>query len=265
MDDTRKRQYQFSAAYLLLALGALVLIQTIVTRRGAPRSVPMSDFQAAVRSGQVSEVFIREKDFLAQLRPPAPERKGERLVATRLPGMDETALVREMQERGIRFSGVIQQESRTETLVFSWLLPVGVLVGIWFFVMRRLQGRGGPLSIGRSKAKIYDEAEHGKVSFDDVAGALTEDEKRRVAYHEAGHALVALSVDHANRVHRVTIIPRSIGALGVTQHLRARQILDERRQVLERMTRRLLEIETLDRAAIDALLSEGETAAVVVT
>jgi cell division protease FtsH len=48
---------------------------------------------------------------------------------------------------------------------------------------------------------------------------LNDDEKRRVAYHESGHALVALAVDHANPVHRVTIIPRSIGALGVTLQL----------------------------------------------
>ena len=48
---------------------------------------------------------------------------------------------------------------------------------------------------------------------------MTEDEKRRVAFHEAGHALVALSVVHADPVHRVTIIPRSIGALGATLQL----------------------------------------------
>ncbi len=170
MDNTRKRQYQFSGAYLLLALAALVLIQTVVNRRTAPRPVPMSDLVAAVRSGQVSEVLIREKDVVAQLRPPAGAHRTERLVATRLPGIDETALVREMQDRGVRFSGVIEQTSFFETVVVAWLLPVGVLVGIWLFVMRRLQGRGGPLSIGRSKAKIYDETEHGKATFDDVAG-----------------------------------------------------------------------------------------------
>jgi cell division protease FtsH len=44
-------------------------------------------------------------------------------------------------------------------------------------------------------------------------------EKERVAYHEAGHALVALSVKHADPVHRVSIIPRSIGVLGHTLQL----------------------------------------------
>jgi cell division protease FtsH len=49
--------------------------------------------------------------------------------------------------------------------------------------------------------------------------AMNEEEKRRVAFHEAGHTLVALSVEHADPVHRVTIIPRSIGALGATLQL----------------------------------------------
>jgi cell division protease FtsH len=48
---------------------------------------------------------------------------------------------------------------------------------------------------------------------------MGEDEKRRVAVHESGHTLVALSMAHADPVHRVTIIPRSIGALGATLQL----------------------------------------------
>jgi cell division protease FtsH len=50
---------------------------------------------------------------------------------------------------------------------------------------------------------------------------MTVEERRRVAYHESGHTLVALSVTHADPVHRVTIIPRSIGALGATLQLPA--------------------------------------------
>ena len=49
--------------------------------------------------------------------------------------------------------------------------------------------------------------------------ALSEDEKHRVAVHESGHTLVALSVPTGEPVHRVTIIPRAIGALGFTLQL----------------------------------------------
>ena len=169
MDNTRKRQYQFSGAYLLLALAALVLIQGIVTRRSAPRPVPMSDLLAAVRSGQVAEILVREKDVVAQLRSSREDRQGDRLIAVRLPGVDETPFVKELQERGVRFSGVIEETPWVQTLLVSWLLPVGVLLGIWLFVMRKLQ-RGGPLSLGRSKAKIYDETQDGRATFEDVAG-----------------------------------------------------------------------------------------------
>jgi cell division protease FtsH len=48
---------------------------------------------------------------------------------------------------------------------------------------------------------------------------MTPGEKERIAFHEAGHALVALSVQHADPVHRVSIIPRTIGALGHTLQL----------------------------------------------
>jgi cell division protease FtsH len=45
---------------------------------------------------------------------------------------------------------------------------------------------------------------------------MDSEEKRRVAFHESGHALVAMSLRNADPVHRVTIIPRSVGALGAT-------------------------------------------------
>jgi cell division protease FtsH len=45
---------------------------------------------------------------------------------------------------------------------------------------------------------------------------MNDDEKRRVAYHEAGHALVACSIPHTDPVHKVSIIPRGIAALGYT-------------------------------------------------
>jgi len=69
--------------------------------------------------------------------------------------------------------------------------------------------------------------------------AMNETEKLRVAYHESGHALVALGVAKADPVHRVSIIPRSVGSLGVTlqlpteeRHLMTRQELLDRIAVM---------------------------------
>jgi cell division protease FtsH len=65
---------------------------------------------------------------------------------------------------------------------------------------------------------------------------MSDDEKRRVAYHEGGHALVALSVKHADPVHRVSIIPRSIGALGTTLQLPTEdRYLVTRNELLDRL------------------------------
>lgn len=55
------------------------------------------------------------------------------------------------------------------------------------------------------------------------------DEKRRIAYHELGHATVGLSLNSTDKVHKVSVIPRGIGALGYTlqRPTEDRYVLDE--------------------------------------
>src|SRR5699024_6079701 len=48
---------------------------------------------------------------------------------------------------------------------------------------------------------------------------LSEDEKKIVAYHEVGHALVAALQTHSAPVHKITIVPRTSGALGYTMQV----------------------------------------------
>src|SRR5207247_5516724 len=62
----------------------------------------------------------------------------------------------------------------------------------------------------------------------------SEEEKRLTAYHEAGHALVAFSMPHADPIHKVTIIPRGM-ALGVTQQLPIDDRHNYTREYLESM------------------------------
>lgn len=57
------------------------------------------------------------------------------------------------------------------------------------------------------------------MGFEKKGRLISPEEKQRVAYHEVGHTLVALSVPHADPVRRVSIVPRSIGSLGHTLQL----------------------------------------------
>jgi ATP-dependent Zn protease len=82
----------------------------------------------------------------------------------------EPALAEQMGRSGATFTGTVQN-SFLSTLL-SWLMPVLLFEGIWYFVFRRIaekQGMGGLINIGKSKARVLVQRDTG-VTFDDVAG-----------------------------------------------------------------------------------------------
>jgi cell division protease FtsH len=86
---------------------------------------------------------------------------------------------------------------------------------------------------------------------------LGEEEKRRVAYHEVGHALIAAYSLHADPVHKISIVPRGGGALGYTMQLPSEdQFLMTRSELLDRI-RGLLG----GRAAEEVVFAEVSTGA----
>jgi len=63
-------------------------------------------------------------------------------------------------------------------------------------------------------ADFNEAVERGAIGLERKSRVMTPDDKRRVAYHESGHALVACALPNTPPVHKVTIIPRGVGALG---------------------------------------------------
>ncbi|HVV45511.1 MAG TPA: AAA family ATPase, partial [Bryobacteraceae bacterium] len=80
------------------------------------------------------------------------------------------------------------------------------------------------LAVRRGADRVYmqdfeEAADRVMLGLEKKSRVMSAQEKERVAVHESGHAMVALSVRHGDPVHRVSIIPRSIGALGYTLQL----------------------------------------------
>ncbi|HKZ05985.1 MAG TPA: ATP-dependent zinc metalloprotease FtsH [Methylomirabilota bacterium] len=180
-----RQKTQFSLIYVLIAAVVLSVVQSWLV---SPQTIelPMSQFLAMVREDKVDKVFVTDREIQGTLKPgalPAPQpRPGDRVRAffraepgptvfktTRIPGVDDASLIKELEAHKIEFAGRIENTFWRD-LLFGWVLPLGVMAGIWIFLMRRIGG--GPtqaLSFGRSKAKIYDRREL-KTTFADVAG-----------------------------------------------------------------------------------------------
>ena len=66
----------------------------------------------------------------------------------------------------------VKAETQTNWIDFSWLLPIGLMVVLWIFLMRRMGGGGGGqiFNIGKSRAQLFDKDTHVNITFNDVAG-----------------------------------------------------------------------------------------------
>src|SRR5216117_490497 len=185
MKPQLSQRFQFTLAYLLVTMVVLSFLQSWLL---APRTVElsMSQFLELLRADKIERVAITDREIRGGSRSPAlptaPGGARDRLrellgsssevrvfTVTRIPGIDDGRLITELEAHRVEFTGKIESTFLRD-LFFGWVLPLGVMVAIWMFLMRRVGG--GPtqaLSFGRSKHKIYDRKEL-KTTFADVAG-----------------------------------------------------------------------------------------------
>ena len=161
----RRRRWSFSGSYLLLSLMIIWAVQSFVTQRTRPRTVEYSEFLSLLHDGKLAKAELRATEIVAVLKGDKPET----IQASRLPGIDETPVRDELRAQAVTFSGRIEQSSIWTSIV-GWLLPLGLLTAFYYWTMRRMGKGAGPLTFGKSRAKIYDAGQEAPVTFADVAG-----------------------------------------------------------------------------------------------
>ncbi len=130
------------------------------------KKIPYSNFIQLVKSGQVAQVTIDGRDIKGK-------RSGGSAFTTYSPETSNTAMVGDLLSNKVEINGAPPQgQSLLMTIFISWF-PFLLLIGIWVFFMRQMQGGGGgrgAMSFGKSKARMLGEDDI-KVTFRDVAGA----------------------------------------------------------------------------------------------
>jgi cell division protease FtsH len=170
------KQTRFHIGYAIAAIFGVLLIQYLVSMANQIASIPYSEFQRLLRENKVETVGVSNRFIHGTVKEPLPGGQ-KQFVTTRV----EPEFAAELDRYGVRFTGQIESTFVRDLL--SWIMPVLLFVGLWWYLGRRLasQGLGGGLmSIGKSKAKIYVESDTG-VTFNDVAGVdEAKDELREV-------------------------------------------------------------------------------------
>lgn len=159
------KKVSFSIWYVLLAIMAVVIVHDFIHALNKIEELPYSEFKRLVDAGKVAEVSVASQVLTGKLKPEGESKEQQAFATVRVEDPD---LVRELNRHGVTFTGVIESTFWRDLL--SWVIPVALFGGIWFFIFRRLgQAQGGFMQVGQSKAKIYVEKDV-KVTFADVAG-----------------------------------------------------------------------------------------------
>ena len=151
--------------WVVIALVLMSVFNNFGPRRSATEQIEYSRFIADVKQGRVQKVVIEGRTIQGVLQT------GERFT-TYTPETDNKALVGDLLENGVVIDArPPEQQSLLMQIFISWF-PMLLLIGVWIFFMRQMQGGAGgrgALSFGKSRARLLGE-DQVKVTFSDVAG-----------------------------------------------------------------------------------------------
>ena len=152
------------ALWVIIALLVFALFNLFqgTTPRTQQMGLAYSDFLSSVESGDIRDVSIQGHNITGHFRD-------GRTFSSYSP--DDPELISRLTEQGVRVSAMPSDENSPTLwgILISWF-PMLLLIGVWVFFMRQMQGGGGKaMGFGKSKAKLLTE-KSGRVTFDDVAG-----------------------------------------------------------------------------------------------
>ena len=170
--DPRKTMLIFSAAVLIFMMVMNLFVMPMITQ---PTTVTYNEFLTMVEEGKVSRVALDGTGTAIEFL--ATDDKGRKMVCT-TGAMNDPDLVQTLQQAKTAdgepvdfYKEPLTQQSSMLSFLLSWILPIALMVGAGFLLMRMMQKKmgGNAMSFGKSNAKVYVQAQTG-ITFADVAG-----------------------------------------------------------------------------------------------
>ena len=148
--------------WLVIGLVLMTVFNQFNTRQQIQAVMDYSQFMEEVKAGRIAEVVIEGRDLKAKTTDGKP-------VNSYSPG--DIWLVSDLLKYGVKIKAKREEEPSLLMNIFVSWFPMLLLIGVWIFFMRQMQGggRGGAFSFGKSRARMIDESNN-NITFADVAG-----------------------------------------------------------------------------------------------
>src|SRR5687767_5622565 len=154
------RNFALWAVILLLLVALFNLFQN-PTGQSSASEITYSQFRSDTNEGRVESVVISGQEITGKYED------GSRFRTVAPENADYVTL---LEDRGVSIQARQDDEKMSFLSVLVSWFPMFLLIAVWIFFMRQMQGAGGrAMGFGKSKAKLLTER-HGRVTFDDVAG-----------------------------------------------------------------------------------------------
>ena len=150
--------------WVVIAVVLMSVFNNLDSNNTRSDTVSYSQFVQSVKTGQVASVVIVGREITGLTT-------SNEKFKTLSPETDNRSLIGELLDAKVEIKAETQENSLLMQIFISWF-PFILLIAVWIFFMRQMQGgggKGGPMSFGKSKAKMMDQDKN-KITFDDVAG-----------------------------------------------------------------------------------------------
>ena len=150
--------------FLALALVTVFSLMNRPSQSAASTQMPYSALLNEVDNGRVKDVTIVGDQARGRLQD-------DKAFVTMIPGQ-ATDFVARLEKAKVEIRAEAVPRTPFISALIANLLPLLIMVGLWFFLMRQMSGgggKGGAMGFGKSKAKLLTENKN-KVTFEDVAG-----------------------------------------------------------------------------------------------
>ncbi|MQM31827.1 MAG: cell division protein FtsH, partial [Candidatus Accumulibacter phosphatis] len=150
------------AVWLVIGLVLMTVFNQFNTRQVAQSTMEYSQFIDEVGKGTIAKVVIEGRVLKATTTD------GRKLTSYAPPDL---WMVSDLLKNGVTIEAKPEEEQSFLMSIFVSWFPMLLLIGVWIFFMRQMQGggRGGAFSFGKSKARLLDESTN-TITFADVAG-----------------------------------------------------------------------------------------------